>query len=74
MCSLIWTSKFALRNSQTLNPDQEKEDFKMREKVSSGVKTEEIREGRIWAGLMDIWSAFLEILPLHKSNEKQMKT
>ena len=32
----------------------------------TGVKTQEIRKGRILAGLRDIWRVFLEILPLHK--------
>ena len=36
----------------------------------SGVKTEEIRKGRILADLRDIWRVCLEILPLHKSKEK----
>ena len=39
-----------------------------------GVKTEEIRKGRIWAGLRDIWRAFLEIIPLQKSKEKRGKS
>ena len=33
----------------------------------SGVKPEEIRKGRILAGLKDIWRVCLEILPLQKS-------
>ena len=40
----------------------------------TGVKTEEIRKGRILAGLRAIWKVFLEILPLQKSNEKRRKT
>ena len=43
-------------------------------KTLSGVKTEEIRKGRILAGLRDIWKVFLEILPLHKSKEKRGET
>ena len=39
-----------------------------------GVETTEIRKGRIWAGLRDIWRVFLEILPLQKSKEKRGKT
>ena len=37
----------------------------------AGVKTEEIRKGRILAGLRDIWKVFLEILPLQNSKEKK---
>ena len=40
----------------------------------TGVKTKEIRKGRIWAGVRDIWRVFLEILPLQKSEEKRGKT
>ena len=39
----------------------------------TGVKTEEIRKGRIWAGVRDIWRICLEILPLHKSRAKRRK-
>ena len=41
---------------------------------NEGVKTEEIRKGRIWAGLRGIWWVCLEILPLQKSKEKRRKT
>ena len=41
--------------------------------MSPGVKTEEIRKGRILAGLTDIWRVFLEIRPLQKSKEKPRK-
>ena len=36
----------------------------------AGVKTEEIRKGRIWAVLRDIWRVFAS----QKTNEKQIKT
>jgi len=39
----------------------------------SRVKTEELRKEYILAGLRDIWRVFLEILPLHKSNEQTNK-
>ena len=39
-----------------------------------GVKTEEIRKGRIFPGLRDIRRVFLEIVPLHKSKEKRGQT
>ena len=40
----------------------------------AGVKTDKICKGRILAGVRDIWSVFLEILPLQKSKEKHRKT
>ena len=40
----------------------------------SGVKTEEIRKGRILVVLRVMWRVFLEILPLQEeSNEKHIK-
>ena len=39
-----------------------------------GVKTEEIRKGRISTGSRDIWRVLLEILPLQKSKEKRRQT
>ena len=39
-----------------------------------GVKTEKIGKGRIWGLFRAIWMVFLEILPLHKSKEKPIKT
>ena len=41
--------------------------------VSSGGHAEEIRKGRILAGLRNIWRVLLEILPLHNSEEKRWK-
>ena len=41
--------------------------------ISTGVKTEKIDKGRIWADLGDIWRICLEILPLQKSKEKPRK-
>ena len=39
----------------------------------TGVKTEEIRKGRILVGLRYIWRVFLEIRPLLKSKENVQK-
>ena len=39
----------------------------------TGVETEEIREGRILAGVRNIWRVFLDILPCQKSKEKLRK-
>ena len=41
--------------------------------TTAGVKTGEIRKGRIWGVFRAIWRVFLEILPLHKSKEKRRK-
>ena len=41
--------------------------------MTSGVKIEENRKGRILVGLRDIWRVCLEILLLHKSKEKRGK-
>lgn len=38
-----------------------------------GVKTEEIREGRILAGLRDIWRVCLNILPLYTNLRKSVE-
>ena len=45
-----------------------------RETTITGVKTEEIRKGRILGGLRGVWKVFSEILPLQKSKEKRRKT
>ena len=52
-----------LENPQLMEADKEAS--------FAGVKTEEIRGGRIVVGLRDIWRVCLEILPLQQSKEKR---
>ena len=40
---------------------------------NAGVKTDEIRKGRVLMGLRDICRVLLEILPLQKSKENRGK-
>ena len=57
-----------------LKTKKHKTNLKPHKLCCSGVKAEEIRKGRIWAVLKEIWKVFLEILPLQKSNEKRRQT
>ena len=61
-----WTSKFIEKYECSIKK-RSVEAFDSHKNMNfllSGVKTEEIRKGRILVGLRDIWRVLLDILPL----------